>query len=326
MIIPYFWAESRLQHKLPSRQITVRRWGWSDISQADAQALADQRAQEAMDRIQSGEALRRREPKAAYDCADGVPIREEVVSRHGNAVITRNSYGSLCLNAPDVFFADVDAEWHPSLQMNLRGCLTMIVAGVATGLILKSALIGFVLAIGLPWLASLVIDKINKKRGPEAEARAKEQAQATIQAFSAAHPSWHLRMYETPAGFRLLAMHDVFDPAGEAAREALAELSADKVFVRLCTIQGCFRARVSPKSWRMKYRAPLSLPKSKWPFPAEHLALRQQWIEAYDRHAPSYASCRFIDTLGSRTTHPEAEAVRAVHDEYCHAHSDLPLA
>ena len=67
MLIPYFWAEARLQNKLPERQITVRRWGWSDISQEDAQALADQRAQEAMNRIQSGESLRRREPKAAYD-------------------------------------------------------------------------------------------------------------------------------------------------------------------------------------------------------------------------------------------------------------------
>lgn len=326
MLIPYFWAESRLQNKLPSRQITVRRWGWSDISQEEAQVLADQRAQEAMDRIQSGEVLRRREPQAAYDCADGVPIREEVVSHHGNAAITRNSYGSLCLNAPNVFFADVDAPHQHLLQLNLRGCLSMIVVGVVAGILLKSTLIGAGLIIGVPILTSKIMGMINERRRHGAEAQAKEQALATIHTFAAAHPLWNLRVYETPAGYRLLAMHDVFDPAGDAAREALAELSADKVFVRLCAVQGCFRARVSPKSWRMKYKSPLSLPKSKWPFPPEHRPLRQQWIEAYDKHSPKYASCRFIEPLGSQITHPEAEAVRAVHDEYSCAHSDLPLA
>ena len=326
MLIPHFWAESRLQHKLPSRQITVRRWGWSDNSQTEAQLLADQRAQEAMARIQSGESLIRRERKTAYDCADGVPIREEVVSRHGNAVITRNSYGSLCLNTSNVFFADVDAPPQGELQMSLRGCLLMIATSAVAGILTKSALIGFGLAFAIPKLTSFIMDLINKQRRPKAEAQAREHAMATIHAFSAAHPSWHLRVYETPAGYRLLAMHDVFDPAGEAAKEGLEALNADKVFMRLCTIQGCFRARISPKYWRMKYRQPLNLPKSKWPFPSEHVPLRQRWIEAYDRHVPQYASCRFIETLGSRVTHPEAEAVCAVHDAYCRALSDLPLA
>ena len=326
MLIPYFWAESRLQHKLPSRQITVRRWGWSDLSQADAQTLADHRAQEAMERIQSGENLRRRELKEAYNSTDGLPIREEVVARHGNAVITRNSYGALCLNTADVFFADVDAPPQGLLQMSLRGCLIMVVVGAVAGFLTKSAGIGFGLAFGIPWLTSAIIGMINQRRLPKAEAQAKQQARASIHAFSAAHPSWHLRVYETPAGYRLLAVHDVFDPQGETAKEALEGLKADKKFARLCAVQGCFRARISPKYWRMKYRPPHQLPQSKWPFPREHLSLRRQWIAAYDEHAPKYASCRFIEALGSWHTHPEAEAVREVHDEFSRAHSDLPLA
>ncbi|WP_395743781.1 hypothetical protein [Prosthecobacter sp.] len=326
MVIPYYWAEARLQHKTPSRQITVQRWGWSDISQEDAQLLADQRAQEAMTRIESGEKLRRREPKAAYDCVDNVPIREEVVSQHGNAVITRNSYGSLCLNTPDVFFADVDASPQGMLQMSLRGCLLLVVLGVVTGILTKSVMAGLGLVIGLPWLASAIMGQINKQRLSRAEAQAKEEALTAIEAFSTGRPAWYLRVYETPAGYRLLAMHDLFDPAGDAAKEALEALNADKRFVRLCAVQGCFRARVSPKYWRMKYKVPLSLPKSKWPFPKEHVPLRQQWIEAYDQRSPKYASCRFIKDLGSGIVHPEAEAVRAVHDAYCRAQSDLPLA
>ncbi|MDB6004333.1 MAG: hypothetical protein JWR15_1320 [Prosthecobacter sp.] len=326
MLIPYFWAESRLQHKVPSRQITVRRWGWSDISQADAQLLADQRAQEAMARINSGEKLRRREPKAAYDAADGVPIREEVVSRHGDAAITRNCYGSLCLNTPNVLFADIDAPPQGELQMSLRGCLLLIVASVAAGVLMKSAWAGLGLAFGIRILATLILDVINKRRLPRAAAQAKERATAAIHAFAASHPDWHLRVYETPAGYRLLAMHDVFDPAGDAVKEAMEALNADQMFVRLCVMQRCFRARVSPKYWRMKYRQPHAFPKAKWPFRPEHVLLRQKWIEAYDRHSSQYSSCRFIAALGSHAVHPEAEQVCAVHDAYCQVHSDLPLA
>jgi hypothetical protein len=89
MIIPHFWAEARLQTREPKRQVTVRRLGWSDHSQAEAQAMADQRAQDAMQRILRGESLHRWENKAPYDVAEGVPIREEVVARHGKAAITR---------------------------------------------------------------------------------------------------------------------------------------------------------------------------------------------------------------------------------------------
>src|SRR5688500_8191871 len=103
MIVPQYWAEGRVQHRAKGRQVTMRRFGWADTSQADAQAHADTRAQEALDRFLSGESLERREPKIPYNGADGVPIREEIVSRHGEAIITRNSYGARCLNTPNVF-------------------------------------------------------------------------------------------------------------------------------------------------------------------------------------------------------------------------------
>ena len=113
MIVPTYWAESRLRRRTHARQVTVRRFGWSDVSQADAQANADERAQEALDRLRSGEKLPRREPKVAYNGAIGVPIREEIVERHGETVVTRNSYGALCLNTPNVLFADVDFATGP---------------------------------------------------------------------------------------------------------------------------------------------------------------------------------------------------------------------
>lgn len=53
----------------------------SAISPADAQANADARVKEALDRLLSGENLRRRDPKIPYIGAEGVPIREEIVER-----------------------------------------------------------------------------------------------------------------------------------------------------------------------------------------------------------------------------------------------------
>ena len=326
MIIPYFWAEARLQHKSHGKQVTVRRWGWSDASQADAQALADKRAEEALQRILSGENLRRRETRDSYGTQEGVPIREEVVSRHGENVITRNSYGSLCLNAPRVLFADIDASWPHALKVRPLGCLFLVLAGLFIGFWQQSVVIGAIIAIGLPWLWSGINEVINRARRPKGEIVAKQQCLEAIRAFSASHPQWHLRVYETPAGYRLLAMHDVFVPTGESAREALAALNSDKRFATLCALQQCFRARVSPKYWRMHYKPRESLPKSKWPFPPEHLPRRQRWIEGYDRLARNYASCGFIERLGSSTTHSEAEEVRAVHDQLCQATSGLPLA
>lgn len=148
MLIPYFWAESRVQTKSQGKQVTVKRWGWSDISQEDAQRHAEQRSAEAMNRILSGEVLYRRDRIDSYGTEDGVPIREEVVSRHGNIAITRNSYGSLCLNTPNVFFADVDAPWLGALDINRKGCLIILLVGIAVGIWQKSVPLGVGIVLG----------------------------------------------------------------------------------------------------------------------------------------------------------------------------------
>ena len=142
MIVPQYWAESRVQVRREGRQVTVRRFGWSDISPQDAQAQADTRAQEALERILSGENLRRREPKLAYNGAEGVPIREEIVSRQGETVITRNVYGALCLNTPNVLFADIDLQYDPSCRLTLFTFLAMVCGAAAMGFATESQATG----------------------------------------------------------------------------------------------------------------------------------------------------------------------------------------
>lgn len=326
MVIPQYWAESRQQNKTPLRQVTVRRWGWSDTSQEAAQALADQRATDALQRILSGETLRRREPKNVYGVDGEVPIREEVVSRYGVNVITRNCYGSLCLNTPNVFFADVDSQWHGTKAFRKEGCLILLIAGIVVGIWARSFLAGLGAVIIVSVLWTLLIEGVNALRRPAGEVGAKAKNLAAIRSFAAAHPDWHLRVYQTPAGFRLLAMHDVFDPQAEATRKMLESMNSDRRFVTLCALQGCFRARVSPKPWRIGYKPKVAIPKSKWPFPPEHVEQRQQWVAGYSPLAEKFSSCRFLEHLGCSIVNPDAEAVRVIHDDLCRATLDLPIA
>ena len=109
MLIPRHWASYRLECKNPKGQRrVVLRYGWSDESEEAARQHAETRAREAAAKIEAGEKTVSWRDRADVYGTDTVPIREEVVLREGDTVVTRNAYGALCLNAPDVFFADVD--------------------------------------------------------------------------------------------------------------------------------------------------------------------------------------------------------------------------
>jgi hypothetical protein len=165
LIVPTYWAEARLQHRERRRQVTVRRFGWSDISQDDAQTMADARAREAFDQVLAGNPLPRRERRIAYNGAEGVPIREEIVSRHGETIITRNSYGALCLNSPDVWFADIDFQEDLGLRSILVATLcvfllTLILLLSAGWNMFSSVAVAALSGIALGYLVAHTLTKV----------------------------------------------------------------------------------------------------------------------------------------------------------------------
>jgi hypothetical protein len=87
-----------------------------------------------------------------------MPIREEVVAQHGETAITRNAYGSLCLNTPNMLFADVDAVWRGALRMPVQGCYLLVVVEFMVGVWQRSLLLGLGVGVGLPWLWSVVVE------------------------------------------------------------------------------------------------------------------------------------------------------------------------
>ncbi len=325
MIVPQYWAESRVQYRKQGRQVTVRRFGWSDISQADAQGNADTRAQEALERVLAGEKLRRREPKVPYNGAEGVPIREEIVSRHGASVVTRNSYGARCLNTPNVLFADVDFQVDPSCRLNL--IVFLLMAGVAgtIGWLTASRLVGAVLALVALVFTGTIAGLLHRvmqgmQGGLEAVARRR------ISRFVSQRPEWNLRVYRTPAGLRVLATHRTFEPNDPAVQECFRDLQADPIYVRMCLNQQCFRARVSPKPWRVGISRHVRPQPGVWPVAPDRMPERSAWIDHYESVAASYAACQLIETVGSGITHSDVRPVQELHDELSRATRPLSMA
>jgi hypothetical protein len=326
MIVPQYWAEARLQHREEKRQFTVRRFGWSDASQHEAQTLADSRAREALQRIVSGEKLPRREPKVAYNGAEGVPIREEILSRHGAAVVTRNLYGAQCLNTPDVLFADIDfdeGEVPPRLT-----CLLMSIGLVIAGWIgwsAESFKKGLLVAIG-GLLLGAFLSTVFHRAALFLAGGMEKHARRRLAAFLARNPDWRVRLYRTPAGFRILALHRTFDPLEPAVGEFFRAIGTDRVYARMCSNQRCFRARVSPKPWRIGIAAHLRPRPGVWPIKPEHLPARRACVESYERQSAGYAACQFLTDLGDGPTHEAVAAVQRLHDTVSRAESGLPMA
>lgn len=327
MIVPRYWAEARV-HKPRDRergQITVRRFGWSDATQAEADHMARLRAEAALAGLVAGRKGPRREPKVAYNGAEGVPIREEILASHGDVVITRNAYGAACLNTPDVLFADIDFSTAPGCRSVLAhwALLTLALAGLVViyrpGALLFPALVaGMILAYPASVATHRVLSAL--QGGPE------KAAVSRLRALARRLPGSRFRLYRSPAGLRVLALHRLFDPTSPEVAEIFRDLRADPLYAQMCKNQRCFRARVSPKPWRIGIDRHLRPRPGTWPIKPEHLPMRRAWVEAYERAASGFASCRFVEDMGDGALDAKAERVCALHDRLSRAHDGVSIA
>jgi len=325
MIVPQYWAEGRIQHKKAGKQVTVRRFGWSDESQESAQEMADARTEDALRRILSGEKLNRTEPKTSY-AADGVPIREEIVERGGENILTRNSYGALCINTPDVFFIDVDYSEHRPFRYLTRAIfLILIIAAFAffwdEREVVGFAGVAFGAAITAPFIAGAIRKTHLKIKGGH-----ERLAMEKVDRFVATRPGWNLRIYRTPNGLRLLAAHRKFEPSDPEVAECFEALASDPIYRLMCLKQQCFRARVSPKPWRIGLADHLRPRPGVWPVKPEHMPARREWIARYEEASKAFSSCAFLETKGNGPVDPGVVPVMEWHDELCRAESGLPTA
>jgi hypothetical protein len=217
MKIPKYWAKSiQSIQQLDGRPYLLVIWQWSDASVSDAQRKAEDRVREVADKVRAGQGLNR------YGYGDR-PLREEITQGVTNAagsevaIVTRNVYGALVLNAANAMFIDIDF------------------ADKGTS---SSSGGGFSFGFG--------------RRSPSQE----DQHVERITAWASRHPEMGLRVYRTAAGLRCLITNQTCDPTRSDALEILRAFESDPLYVRLCKAQECFRARLTPKPWRCNIAPP----------------------------------------------------------------------
>ncbi len=283
MIIPKYWAKSAQSVTAPDgRKYALSRWQWSDISTQDAQHQATTRVAELARKVLASEPLNR------YTYGDR-PLREEIsqaVTNHIGkevAIVTRNIYGALIVNAESAMFVDIDFEDDQNSD----------IGSVLSNLFGR--------------------EKINPEDEPLQH----------IQTWWEGHRDISLRVYRTFAGLRCLVTSHVFDPAQPDTTSILTELNSDPLYVRLCRVQECFRARLTPKPWRCNVIKPPS--RYPWSDSASEMRYRQ-WEQRYEGVTAKYATCQLIKQFGSGECHPDVEPVLKLHDRLTQTESNLKLA
>ncbi len=128
-----------------------------------------------------------------------------------------------------------------------------------------------------------------------------------------------VRLYETHSGVRAIVTGRHFDPKAASTRKLLGLFHADLLYSYLCRRQGCFRARLTPKPFRMKCRThKVVFPRPDAKQEAEHCA----WVNDYEQARRKFCACRLICAIG----HDVRDAVVDWHDRETGATSGLKLA
>jgi hypothetical protein len=98
---------------------------------------------------------------------------------------------------------------------------------------------------------------------------------------------------------------------------------ADPAYAKLCKVQGSFRARLTPKPWRCGS----STPPGRHPRSDADLRARfAEWLGDYERASSRYATCRFVETVGSDSPTSETRPLIEWHDKMARSGETLPLA
>jgi len=146
---------------------------------------------------------------------------------------------------------------------------------------------------------------------------------ARIREACARHGRSTFRVYKTGAGYRVLATDLSLDPKSQATQDFLASFGSDPAFMKLCRIQGSFRARLTPKPWRVD----LPLPPNQYPRdePSERAEF-DAWLKTYESASRGFATCKLLESIGSTRPSSQTRALVEGHDHVTRAESDLPLA
>jgi hypothetical protein len=283
-----YWTRASGEATGPDgRPVRVTARGWSNESLEAARELARSTARRLAERLVApGTAAR------AYLYGER-PLPEPIVREFPGggtpgAVVTRNAYGALVLNARQLMFVDIDRD-DPAPSASAGD----LVSGILS-------LFG--------------------KAAP-APPRAADGVLAGIQRVAEAN-GLAVRVYKTAGGYRAIVT-DAPHEAGAPSERLFQEFGADPLYVRLCRLQQSFRARLTPKPWRCGLR----VPPATFPYetPQDEARVRA-WEADYAKTAGGYATCRYLTTFGGARVAPGFEDLIRYHDQETRAETPFPLA
>jgi len=277
-------------------------WGYSNISEGDAQEQAEIRVDQIVKALASSIDENFYYPLNVLH----EDILEELeLEGEGKALITRNRYFSQVLNTDNMMFVDIDV---PTWDIRPVGFWQRFFG--------KSA-------------------EVEAKNKIEIEKRFND-ALIKVENYVQGEPDAGFLVYRTFAGFRLIASHKTFEPGSEETQQIFDVLGADPLYQRLCKAQECFRARLTPKFWRLnkvlgiypsiKFRITPSMIADWTDDHARRVKDFDEWIESYENQHISHATCQFVKHIGNQEVVKELESQIIYHDQLTQSRSDKPLA
>ncbi len=125
------------------------------------------------------------------------------------------------------------------------------------------------------------------------------------------------RIYETTKGIRVIAKKYI-DPSSNGYTNLMRKLHVDWLYIQLSKKQACYRARLTPKPYRMKFKtikvkSPLDCKKESY----------INWEQAYVEKSKEYSVVRLVKTVGNDFSR---ESVIKKHDLMCNLHPTRKLA
>jgi hypothetical protein len=102
------------------------------------------------------------------------------------------------------------------------------------------------------------------------------------------------RLYETFQGARVIVLGRDFDARDPQTKKLMNDFNCDPLYTLLCVKQGCFRARLTPKPSRMKFRGY----KVKYPREGDDSEF-QRWVSEYESVSRNFSVCKLIGQVGA---------------------------
>ena len=286
MNIPPYWVREERQ---VAGGLTIHLRGASYTSMEEARERMETRAaltlqflQQELETDEFRQAVREQHAKNPEDGYASEVFEKVVEQVDGQNIITRNGYGAEVLNSTSLCMVDVDR--------------------FPDGVPFFSKL-----------LAGIGIGAYDKRKASEAA------LMKQLELLCHEQEDLGARLYRTAAGWRVILQGQGLRHDSDRMLDLSRALDADPLYVGLCRRQGCWRARLTPKYYRLQ--------PSPGPFPRRMAsdtpaAGEEAWLAAYREACKGAAVCRLVESFGRRMESP----ILSLHDERTLAlRPDLPL-